>query len=562
MNERDQIIADIESTVGPGYGFKAFGLRGAYDGASQFDKQIATWSPPIKSADAEVLPDKKMIDARARDLWRNDAYVQAGANTHKDSIVGSMFMLNSKPVFKALGKGYDETWSEEFQEEVEALFTLWAESPMNHVDASRQNDLTALIRLAVGVYVFGGEVLATAEWLKGSDREFHTAIQMVDADRLSTPYDQAPNPRVRGGILHDANGAPRTAYIQMQHPNDFRSLMSANGLFWRAVPFRKPWGREQVIHIKEQQRPAQSRALSSLAAGLREVAIVKKFRDVTLQNAVVNASYAATIESELPSEVVFQQLGAGGAGTASDAVSQYASGFLTAVSEYLSNARNVSIDGVKIPHLFPGTKLNMKPMGTPGGVGQDFEASLLRYVAASLDISYEELARDYTKTNYSSARAAMTQTWRFMQSRKKMVADRLANSIFRLWLEEAVNKNRLSTFPARKAGMLYTNGYLNLMFDAISSASWIGASRGQIDELKETQAAVLRLKYGLATHEDELMRLGKDWRAVFRQLEREKDEMTKRGIVLVADDNMMNAASGTPREQDEEAGKDQDADAP
>jgi lambda family phage portal protein len=277
---------------------------------------------------------------------------------------------------------------------------------------------------------------------------------------------------------------------------------------------------------------------------------------VTLQNAVVNATYAASIESELPSEVVYQQLGGGGADKTAQQISSYANAYLSAIAEYISASNHMQIDGVKVPHLFPGTKLNLTPAGTPGGGGQEFETSLLRYIAASLKVSYEELSRDFSKTNYSSARAAMMQTWRFMQSQKKAVADRLANHIFRLWLEEAINGDLIESFPASEAGTLYTNGHLNMRFDALTRADWIGASRGQIDELKETQAAVLRIKYGLSTHEDELARLGKDWRKVYVQLEREKTEREERGIEL-QEDNSVNAASGSPRESEDEGNADE-----
>lgn len=553
MQVKSELARDIDELVGEGYGQKVTGF-GAYDGAARFDKQIATWSPPLQSADADILPEKYALDARARDVARNDAYVQGGAMVHKDSIVGGMFMVNSKPRYKLLGM--DETWAEEFQEEVEALFTLWAESPMNWVDAARQNDFTSMVRLMVGVYVFGGEALATVEWVTQKDREFKTAIQIVDADRLSTPYEQDNNPRVRGGILHDSFGAPQVAYIRVKHPHDYRGLITGSDMFWKPVRFAKPWGRQQVIYIREQNRAAQTRAVADIAAGLREIAITRKFRDVTLQNAVVNAMYAATIESELPSEIAYQQIGGGN----KNPITDYASTFLSAVSEYVGSSKNMQIDGAKIPHLFPGTKLNLHPARATGGIGQDFEHSLLRYIATALGISYEELSKDYTKTNYSSARAALNQTWKFMQSRKRIVADRFANTVFRLWLEEAVNNNRLSTFPAAKAAMLYTNGHLNLMFDALARAVWIGAARGQIDELKETQAAVLRIKYGLSTHEDELSKLGKDWRQVFAQLQREKTELEARGIFLEGDDNMMNAASGTPRNKDAESGTERDAD--
>ncbi|ARB05693.1 portal protein [Synechococcus virus S-ESS1] len=557
LNDPDmaEVARDIEQLVGPRAREMAF--SGAYDSAARFSKQIDTWSPPLQSADADILPEKSLLDARSRDLGRNDAYIAGGEQLHKDAIVGHMYMLNAKPSIRILG--WDESRAEEFQEEVEAKFQVWADSPHNWVDARRKHDLTELIRLAVGVFVYGGEVLATCEWIDTKRREFRTAIQMIDPDRLETPYTEMGNPNVKGGIKFDSYGGAVSAFIRTRHPREYmRNLAYPDMLDFKEVGFQKPWGRQQVIHIINDKRVDQSRAVSDIASSLRELAITKKFRDVTLQNAVVNATYAASIESELPSEVVFQQMGQGS--SAGNAVTNYAEDYLAAVGEYVASSKNMKIDGVRIPHLFPGTKLKMQPAGTPGGVGQDFETSLLRYIAVALNVSYEELSRDYSKTNYSSARAAMTQTWRFMQSRKKIVADKMANYVYRLWLEEAINADQIESFRARDAGLLYTNGHQNLMFDALTGADWIGASRGQIDELKETQAAVLRIKYGLSTHEDELSRLGKDWRKVYVQLEREAKERELRHIELY-EDNSVNAASGTTREADsdeKEAGDDKE----
>lgn len=541
--EMAETAKDIEELVGPRGRELAF--SGAYDGAAQFDKQIRTWAPPLQSADADILGDKALLDARSRDMARNDAYVAGGEQLHKDAIVGHMFVLNAKPNTSILG--WTDEQAELFQAEVEAKFQVWAESPHNWVDARRKSDLTAMIRLAVGVFCFGGEVLATVEWITTKRREFKTAIQMIDPDRLLTPYAEMGNPNVKGGIKFDQYGGPISAFIRTRHPRDYQSMIGqVDMLDFKEVGFQKPWGRQQVIHIINEKRVDQSRAVSDIVAGLREMAITKKFRDVTLQNAVVNATYAASIESELPPEVVYQQMGVGDTGSA---VSDYATNFLASVDEYTGASKNMQIDGVRVPHLFPGTKLKLTPAGTPGGVGQDFETSLLRYIAVALNVSYEELSKDYSKTNYSSARAAMAQTHRFMQSRKKAVADRLANYVYRLWLEEAINADQIESFSAKDAGLLYTNGHQNLLFDALTQADWIGASRGQIDELKETQAAVLRIKYGLSTHEDELSRLGKDWRKVYAQLEREARDREDRNIELF-EDNSVNAASGTTREAD------------
>ena len=86
---------------------------GAYEGASKTSRELMTWAPPLRSADMDILPDKTLSDVRVRDTLRNDAYVQNAVNLQKDSIVGEMFLLNSKPNYKVLG--LDETWAEEFR---------------------------------------------------------------------------------------------------------------------------------------------------------------------------------------------------------------------------------------------------------------------------------------------------------------------------------------------------------------------------------------------------------------------------------------------------------------
>ena len=293
-------------------------------------------------------------------------------------------------------------------------------------------------------------------------------------------------------------------------------------------------------------------------SALKELRVTKHFRDVTLQNAVLNATYAAAIESELPSEAVFQALGAGAGND--EALANYVSTFLGSVSEYSSSGNQTTLNGVRIPHLHPGTKLHLHPAGKGGPLGSEFEQSLLRYISSSLGVSYEQLSRDYTKTNYSSARAAINETWKFMQARKRIVADRFASHVYRLWLEEAMNTGQVETLNG-KQDVFYTGGSQNLMWEALTACDWIGASRGQIDELKETQAAVMRVRHGLSTIEDETARLGKDWRKVLAQREREVIELRERGLEINPKDNAVNAASGDTREASDDPSEDETDDA-
>lgn len=499
------------------------GASGGYEGADRVGRELASWSPDRRSADGLMgRTEKETLDARGRDMIRNSGMMLGASNTYKDSIVGGQYRLNAKPNWYVLG--LDEKWAVEFQKEVEAKWTLWAESPNNWPDASRKNNFTQLVRLGIGCFFSGGEVLGTSEWRPSVKRPMATCIQMVDCDRLSNPNDTMDTRFLRRGIERNKYGEAVAAWIRDGHPRD---AMYPESRTWSRVEMYKPWGRLQVLHLIDQTRPDQTRGVAEMVSVLKETRMGKTFHEIALTNAIVQASYAATIESELPSDMVFESIGAT-TGTNNAALQ-----LMEMVAAYNRGGRNLEIDGVKIPHLFPGTKLNIRNPGQPGGVGTNFEESLHRYISAGLGLSYEEYSHDYSKSNYSSSQAAANNTRRVMLTKKSIVADAMANSIYRLWLEEMFSTDQLECMKALRARdpFFFWQG---MNTEALCQASWIGASAGQVDQMKETQAAKLRIDAGMSTLEDETAKLGKDWRDVMAQLAREKALAEELGLDFAA----------------------------
>lgn len=498
-------------------------MGGGYEGADRLGRELNSFRPRVLSADSSMSEvDKQLMDARGNDLLRNVGPMQGASFIYRDSIVGSHFRLNAHPMYSVLGM--DDVWADEFQQEVEAKFMLWAESEQNWCDSTRATNFTGLIRLGLCVAFAGGEYLGTAEWANDG-RPYHTCIQTIDCDRLSNPMGEMDTARLRRGIERNRRGVPIAAHIREAHQSDAFDFEKAYR--WRRVPFRKPWGRLQVIHLMEQSRADMTRGIAPMAAALKETHMGRKFHEITLQNAIVNASYAAAIESELPSNLAFGAIGAEEGNY--DAMVQAQMSMLGAIAEYARGSRNLQIDGVKIPHLYPGSKLKMLPAGTVGGVGQAFEDSLNRWISRTLGVSYEEYTNDYSKTNYSSSRASANVTRRRMNAHKRAFADRLANAVYALWLEEAIHDGTIeATKPllARNPNFFYEG----LNKEAITQAGWIGASSGQVDELKETQAAVMRIANGLSTEEIEAAKLGSDYRDLMKQRAREIKQRQALGL--------------------------------
>lgn len=518
---------------------------GGLEGAAQTSRETALWFAPRGSPDQLISTAKEEADNRGRDMAINDGYGQGIIELTRNSIVGTQYRLNSQPNWEVLSRidpAFDEVWASEFQSYVETVFNLVGDSDSCWLDASRRTTFTGSIRLAIAGWGFTGEDLATAEWVREGDRPFSTCVQQVSPARLSNPDGNPDDDTLRRGVKIDSRGKPLGYWIRVSEPG---MLFSMNDQKWNFVPAAKNlipgtpprWNRQMVLHTFDPIMTGQTRAVSDMVAVLKDTRMAKKFREITLQNAVINASYAATIESEMPTEVIAATLGGGQAvDSTSAAILGFYKDYLACLRDFLTNANGVAIDGARIPHLFPGTKLNARALGTPGGIGTEFEVSLQRHIAAALGVSYEEFSNDFSRVNYSSGQLAGERTRKHMAAKKKFIADRRANWTFALWLEEDLAAGN-APLPVGWDNSIFYEPYAK---EALTACDWIGSGRGQIDELKETQAAMLRIKARLSTWEHELARMGFDWRKVFRQIKREQelaDELELPNLDLNAQQN-------------------------
>lgn len=532
---RAQRGTDISVYGTPGGGEKALG--GGLEGAERTSRETVNWNVASVSPDRAINTVKEPADSRAKDMVINDGYARGAVQSHMDSIVGANYRLNSKIAWKFI-PGATKAWADEAQQAIEQRFALIAESDQCYLDAAGMNTFTGMVRLAVAGFIMTGEVLATSEWDKSSGRPLKTCFQMIDPSRLKNPDWGADTETLRRGVKIDAKGKPLGYYIQKSHPTAFYPGQY-NLLDFSYVPRSKPWGRTQVFHIIEQLFPDQHRGVADMVAALKRMRMTKHLQDVVLQNAVINATYCAAIESEMPTAEMIVAMG--GDASSPEALNDAIGAYLAGLTKYLAGSENIALDGAMIPHLYPGTKLQMKTLGTPGGVGTEFESSLLRHTAAALGMDYAEFSRDYSKMSYATAKLSDSKTQRGMKSRKKMVADRFASGMYINVLEEFIAQGYVPLPPGFTRDDYYRDP---LMREAFSRCSWIGQGTGQIDELKETQAAILRIKAGFSTYEIEIARLGEDYRDIFEQRAMEEGIIKGYGLTFALDTNKGNTGQG------------------
>lgn len=475
--------------------------------------EIASWKTSPKLTDESYLPIKGDADSKAEDLIQNHGIASGSVQTHVDNIVGHQFRLNAKPLYQRLGISHEDArlWGKD----AEAAFLEYAEDIRCYIDAEERRTFTMLIRDAVRGHLTTGEVMATAEWINHDGSPYRTAVKMISPHRVCNPNGAMDTNSLRGGVKLNKYGAAKAYCVRQASDNNFGFGIGLGGI-WKEVKVYKPWGRKQFVHIFDPNGDSNCRGTTGFISVLSRLKMLDKYQGVRLQNAIINAMYAATIETELDAETAFQIIGGetNGAKKLLD--------YMGTVEAYHSSA-NITMNGVKIPHLMPGEKFKLNAPGNVDNGFAAFEKSILRYVAAGLNISYEQLAKDYSQVSYSSARASLMNEWRYFLGRRAIIAARYASEIYQLWLEEAINLNVIKL--PRKAKFNFYEARA-----AWSRASWIGAGRLAIDGVKEVKEALLRIEGGLSTYEKELSIMGEDYQEIFEQQVRETEERRAAGL--------------------------------
>jgi lambda family phage portal protein len=339
-------------------------------------------------------------------------------------------------------------------------------------------------------------------------------VQIVDPDRMSNPNLGWDTPTMRGGVELDPVTTEAVAYhVRKAHPYDAGVLAStptmdgvANAYVWEPVPARDPvTGRSRFIHLYAVERPGQTRGKPAMTAVMPMFHMLDHYERAELQAAVVNALIAVLVESQLPMEQILQLFG----GNSEE--------YLLARREHQDRAKLQG--GAMIP-MFPGDKATGFAPQRPNAQFGAFTETILRNIGTSLGLPLELLMKDFSKTNYSSARAALLEAWRHFNNRRDWLVTHWADEIYALWLEEAANRGEIEapTFYRDKS--------------AWCRCEWIGDGKGWVDPLKEAQASEQRRKSRVSTLQRECAEQGLDWRQVLEQQAAEKKYAEGLGIEL------------------------------
>lgn len=484
----------IKTTASMGYNDTA------YVGASRTARELRNWTPPIASPDKELLDELDTLVARQRDLVRNHGVARGGIQTLVDNVVGTGFRLQAKPDATALG--WTPEKARQWARDVESKWRTFANSP--DFDAGRQLNFDSMTSLVFRTVMVSGEALAIPMWLNRPGARYRTCLMMVDPDRMMSPYGMSDD-KVRSGVEIGLYGEPQAYWILKKHPNDLMGVNFAANEFER-IPARNKFGRLKVLHIHEKERTGQTRGKPIMSSIISDFKMLDHYQRNELKAAVVNSLVAAFVESPMGPEQLLDMFG--GAANPGQA--------------YLNDRAQweAQLQGGAIIPMYPGDKLSSFNPGRPSSAYKDFLEIKFREAGVGIDLPYELFMKDFSKTTYSSARAALLEAWRSFKSRRKWLKSYWCQPNYELWFEEAVARGEIEAPNFDEMRHFYCR------------AEWIGDGSGQIDPLKETQSAEKRIQIGISSLAHECAEHGRDWEEVMEQRAAEAARAKELGLPM------------------------------
>jgi capsid protein len=180
------------------------------------------------------------------------------------------------------------------------------------------------------------------------------------------------------------------------------------------------------------------------------------------------------------------------------------------------------LEPAMVVRLNPGESVESINPGRPNSASEPWINLMLRGIAVGTGLSYEIVARDYSKTNYSSSRTSQLEDRRRFRRWQKYLVNHMCQPIWDRFNDQAAT--------AGVRGFASMSEILDERRRA-TAVEWQTPAWEWVDPDSEQKASDAALVSFQSTYQDELGQRGKNWRNVFYQ--RAKEEKLKRQLGLV-----------------------------
>lgn len=343
----------------------------------------------------------------ARNLDRNNSWASGAFSSITGNVVGRGIRPESN-IRKQSGdnRGQPDTAA---NKKIEALWNSWADG----ADLTGKQSYAELQRQIYRERWISNDVLVARHIVP--DRRIPLALEVVPSERLADEDGAnflnvpAANTVIQG--IEFNPGGQIVAYHLYEETPELK-------LYGQTVnTTRVP--QDKILHIFKPHRPGAVRGLSPVSTVAQSFEALARYLNHELTRAGISSAFVFLHKSGGP--------GIAGLTTGNATDKQDAEGNQVVAVEggtILKGSANDSIEGVG-PAI---TNTAFDP----------FVTLILRSIATALGISYELLARDFTKTNFSSARQSSLEDRRQWEPEQDFINSRLNQPVWDWWTSTAI----------------------------------------------------------------------------------------------------------------------------
>ena len=458
----------------------------AHLGASLTAREVQGWEPSTGDADGDNNYELETIRSRARDLDRNSGFARNLKKTKSDNVIGTGLQWQPRINWQVLGR--DSDWAHDTGKVAKAIWNDFSNS--RFFDADGVNNFSIQSRMMYDSRFTDGSAIAIPMWKERPGTPYRTCFKMIEADRLSNPDEADDTPKISAGVERNDFGEIVAYHVCNVHPGNDRSTQTKT---WERIPAYFSSGRTRFIHLYHQDRPGQSRGIAAVSSVMAAFGLRGKYQLTELQAAEVASRIAGVMETPL-----------------SDDAAQALFGGEKKDYERLRSKWNGKLTSGMILKLPPGTQYKTHIPNRPATAYTGFMDHISREIGIAVGLPDQLSLRDFTKVNYSSARAALLEAWRGFYVERGEFAFQYCVPCLDLLLEDAVDLGMIDLPDYTKHRTAYTSG------------KWLGKGHQPIDRLKHENANKVALEIGTTTHQDIFAEDGEDWEDQAEQQLREK----------------------------------------
>lgn len=499
-------------------------------GAARNKNSMRGWRASSKTPQEDIDKNIPVLRQRSRSLYMSAPLAVSAIKTNRTNIVGEGLRLKSTIDADFLRMTPDQ--AADWQRRAEREFELWAQSKF--CDSTRVNNFYEIQQVACMSWLMNGDACVLLEYEKPTRTlPYGLRIHLIESDRVSTPnstgnnvYLYATNPdngnRIFNGVEVDGNNRVVAYHICSTYPN---SNLYSKKEWKRVKAFGEHTNVPNVLMIYETERAEQYRGVPYLAPVIESLKQLTRYSEAEQMAAVINGFFTVFIKSTRgTSEIGF-------------------TGVTDEDDRIADGDRNYELGPGLVNVLNPDEEIDIADAKRPSSNFDAFVTSLAKYVGAALEIPVEILTKQFS-SNYSASRAALLEAWKAFRMKRAWLAADFCQPVYEIFLTEAIANNRL------KAPGFFLDP---LIRKAYCGAQWNGPAQGQIDPVKEVNAAEKRISIGISTRQRETIEMmGGDFDSNVTQLARENQMMKAAG--LLASGTKKIPENKQPEKSDDESG--------